>query len=285
VVANASSGSADSEVLRSVCEVVSALGPVEVRVPPSAERFRDDVVDAASRSDLLVVAGGDGTLNLVVDALADRLGDVVLGLVPMGTGNDLARTLGIPDDPVRAANSLVKGRDRALDLGRARGPNVDRLFANACIGGFPVEMNQAIDADLKRRLGPAAFWVGGAKAAVKLERTVVRMNSVEVPDCLAVGVGNGRTSGGGIPVWPSARVDDGLLEGCALGAHDHAAAARLALKLKSGEHAELEGVVTTRARTITIDSDPPIEINVDGELVGLMTPATFEIVDRFKLRF
>ena len=284
VVANPSSGGADPKTLEVVRSALAPLGPVDLLTPSSLETFADELRPRARNADLVVVAGGDGTLNCTINALHDRLGETLLGLVPLGTGNDLARTLGVPDDPLEAARAIVEGDERHIDVGRARGPDLERLFVNACIGGFPVEMNEAIDADLKRRLGPAAFWVGGAKAAAKLPRTTVWLDGIEVPDCLAAGVGNGRTSGGGLAVWPEATIDDGLLDGCAMAAANHAGAARLAAKLVAGSHAELEDVAMSRGEVITIESEPSMEINVDGELLGLHTPATFEVAGRLRMR-
>ena len=272
-------------MVHSIRATLERLGPVQVIAPSSLETFADEVTRLEAASDLLVIAGGDGSMNLTVNALAGRLDDVVLALIPMGTGNDLAGTLEIPTDPGEAAERVLSGVEKAIDVGRATGPDVERLFVNACVGGFSVDMNEAIDDKLKKKLGPAAFWVGGAKAAAQLHRATVHLNDMEIPDCLAAGVGNGRTSGGGLPMWPTARIDDGLLDGCALPASNHLDAAKVGAKLKTGSHAELEGVETTRAPTIHIDADPVMEINVDGELVGLTTPATFEIVGKVRVRF
>jgi diacylglycerol kinase (ATP) len=208
----------------------------------------------------------------------------VLALVPMGTGNDLARTLSLPLEPVDAARAIVAGAAGEIDLCHASGAGAERLFVNACMGGFPVEVNSAIDEDLKSRLGPLAFWFGGARAAAALTRTTVTMNGVGVDDCVAVGVGNGRTCGGGLAVWPRAAPDDGLLDGCALPATNHAAALRLAAKVRSGTHEELDEVRVERASSVHISSDPAVELNVDGELVGLRTPATFEVVGRVRIK-
>jgi diacylglycerol kinase (ATP) len=282
VVAHRSSGGVDEQEVDAVARALSPLG--EVR---QAWVGRDpaEIVAAVAAGDLVVVAGGDGAMNHAVNALGGRLADVVLGLVPMGTGNDLARTLSLPTADARAAaGALVQGSERRLDLGRASSGGVERLFLNACMGGFPVAMNKAIDEDLKKRLGQVAFWVGGAKAAVQLERTHVAMNGIEQDHCVAVGVGNGRTAGGGIEIWPSALPDDGVLNGCALGAANRAAAARLAARLGTGSHEELDAVATTRARRITIESEPAIELNVDGELVDLTTPAVLEIVGTVVMR-
>lgn len=242
-----------------------------------------DLAEAAAGAEVVVVAGGDGSLNHAVNELGDRLAEVLFGLVPAGTGNDFARSAGIPDDPAEAARVVARGHARSFDVGRATGGGVTRLFVNACMGGFPVQVDEAIDEGAKEKLGPLAFWVGGAKAAAQLRRSTVTIDGVELPDCVAAGVGSGRTCGGGIPVWPGADPSDGLLDGCALAAPNAAAAVRLLLKVRAGDHEDLDGVRTTRGGRIVIDADPPIELNVDGELVGLTTPATFEVAGSFRL--
>lgn len=255
------------------------------RVLPGAAWFTPgdgDLADAARDAEVVVVAGGDGTLNRAVNDLSDRLDDLRFALVPTGTGNDFARTAGVPDDPAEAARLVVAGTERTYDVSRASGGGVTRLFVNACMGGFPVQVNEAIDEDAKSKLGPLAFWVGGAKAAARIERSTVTIDGVELPDCVAAGVGNGRTCGGGIPVWPGADPSDGALDGCALAAPNAAAAIRLLLKVRAGEHEDLDGVRTTRGGRIEIEADPAIELNVDGELVGLTTPATFEVYARWR---
>ncbi|MDQ3217923.1 MAG: acylglycerol kinase family protein, partial [Actinomycetota bacterium] len=93
LLSNESSGSSDSQVVESIARELSALGSVTSLVPSSREAFDEEVSQAAREVDLLVVAGGDGTINCTVNALRDALGSVTFGLVPMGTGNDLARTL------------------------------------------------------------------------------------------------------------------------------------------------------------------------------------------------
>ena len=278
LLTNPSSGSSDEDAIAAVTEDLRRLGSVDLLQPSSRDAFDDEVSEAARDHELIVVAGGDGTLNCAVNALEDQLDRVRFGLIPMGTGNDLARTLGIPSDPQEAARSVVSGSLRTLDVGLAEGGSMRRLFVNACIGGFPIRVNEEIDEDTKRRFGAAAFWLGGAKAAADLERTTVTMNGAVIEDCLAVGVGNGRTAGGGIEVWPEAVPDDGLLEATALPASGHVAAAKLALKVRSGDHLEIDEVRRDRAARVEIASDPPIEINVDGELLGLKTPATFSIL-------
>ena len=282
VAGNPSSGGFDEGLRSEITDAFGRLGPVEW-FTPAPETTPAEFRDAAEGAELVVVAGGDGSLNHCVNALEERLDDVTLALVPTGTGNDFARTLGLPDDPAEAARAAAAGRPRSFDVSRATGGGVSRLFVNACMGGFPVAVNEAIDEDTKRRLGPLAFWVGGAKAAVGLERSVVTIDGVEVPGCVAAGVGNGRTCGGGIEVWPGADPSDGILNACALGAPNAAAAVQLLLKVKGGKHEGLDGVTTGAGPRVDIDADPPIEFNVDGELPGLRSPASFEVVGSMRL--
>jgi diacylglycerol kinase (ATP) len=282
VIGNPSSGGFEEGLRDEIEAELSRAGPLDW-FTPSDESTDADLAGAARSASLVVVAGGDGSLNHAVNALHERLDDVTFGLIPTGTGNDFARSAGVPDDPARAARAIASGRPRSFDVGRASGGGVERLFVNACMGGFPVQVNEAIDEDTKRKLGPLAFWVGGVKAATDLKRSTVTMNGVEVPDCVAAGVGNGRTCGGGIEVWPAADPSDGVLDACGLGAPNAAAAARLLLKVRGGDHGGLDGVATVTGGRIEIDADPPIELNVDGDLVGLKTPATFEVVGHFRL--
>jgi diacylglycerol kinase (ATP) len=279
LISNPASGSADAESSETIEASLRALGDLRV-IKPGKVSFDQEVRSAAEKADVVVTAGGDGSLNYTLNALHDALDDLTLALIPMGTGNDLARTLGLADDPINAATSLERAATRTLDVGRAAGPGVERLFINACMGGFPVRANEAIDEKTKKRLGPVAFLVGGAKALTDFSTFRVVIDGVEVSECIAAGVGNGRTCGGGMEVWPRAQPDDGVLDACVLASSTLPAAIRVAARVKAGTHEELDEVVTRRAPNIKIEADPPIEFNVDGELVDLHSPATFELVTR-----
>lgn len=280
---NPASGGAKADVHAAVEDALGELGDVSVCEPSSPEGLPGEVQAAAEGADLVVVAGGDGTVNHAVNALESQLEKKTFAVVPLGTGNDFARTIGIPDDPVDAAHGLRAGTERSVDVCVARGAGVERLFVNACIGGFPVEVDEQIDESVKKRLGPLAFMVGGIKALPGLERSRVAINAREVSNCIAVGVGNGRTCGGGVEVWPNARPDDGELDGAALCASNVAQAIALGAKVKRGTHEGTNGVTAVRAKEVSVTAEPPIEFNVDGELFGLKSPATFKVVARLRL--
>lgn len=278
LVTNPASGGSGKHDQDQILQALARLGEVDVVEPSSRDAFDAEVRSRAADRDVVVTAGGDGTFNCTINALRERLDDLTFGLIPMGTGNDLARTLGFADlDAPEVARLLADAPASSLDVGIATGEGAERLFVNACMGGFPIQVDEALTDEDKERLGAAAFTWGGVKALTDLDRSFVTLNGEGIPDCVAVGVGNGRTVGGGIEVWPQADPGDGRLDGCALPAEGPTDLVKLGASLKLGRHRDLEGVTTVRSSTISIDADPAIEINVDGELIGLRTPASFEV--------
>jgi len=221
-----------------------------------------------------VVVGGDGTLHLVVAALHARgeLGERVVGLVPLGTGNDLARCLGIPQTPEEAVAVVGAGHERALDL------VVDDdggVVVNAVHLGVGAQANR--DATpLKPLLGPTAYRVGAVLAGLRSigwPLQVVVDGQVLADGrrrLLQVGIGNGPTIGGGTPLAPDAVPDDGLADVLVSAATGPIARARYGRLLRQGRHPELPDVLVTRGRQIEV-SGPPIPVNSDGELGRALT--------------
>jgi len=282
-VRNPASGSSGNTDPAAIEAALSRLGRVEMLETSSREQVPTEVAEAATDADLVAVAGGDGTMSDVVNAVDDRLDTLLFALLPAGTGNDLAGTLGLPDDAVACAAALDPNVVRSIDVGCIAGADGKRLFVNACLGGFPVDVDEAIGEEHKRRLGALAFWVGGLKAAADLQRAKVRVNGREVPDCVAVGVGNGRSAGGGIEVWPEADPSDGLLDVCALGAPGALGAARVALGVVRAAHGDLDAVHMVRAERVRIEADPRLDFNVDGELAGFSTPVDFSVAGAIRM--
>jgi lipid kinase YegS len=163
--------------------------------------------------DLLIAAGGDGTLNEVVHGLMDlsEAARPVLGVVPLGTANDFATACGIPHDPEQALALCMQGKKVPIDVGKAN----EHWFLNAASGGFGAEVTAITPPELKNLLGPVAYAVMGAILATNLHHYQGRLI---LPDREVIGrgpvaiIGNGRQTGGGIQVAPRARIDDGLLD-------------------------------------------------------------------------
>ena len=254
------------------------------------------VVDAGSPADLdallgryapgscrLVVAGGDGSLHQVVAALhrQGRLAvDRPLGLIPLGTGNDLARTLGVPLDPAEAAVAYLAGRPRVLDLVT---DDAGGVVVNVVHLGVGAEAARRATA-LKDRLGAAAYAVGsvaaGAGATGWHLRVTVDDEAVHVDgEALMMAVANGRTIGGGAEIAPHAQPDDGLLDVVVATSTGLLARLGFAGALREGGHVERDDVTVVRGRTVTVTGDP-FPVNADGELQGPVTQRTWTVRPR-----
>ncbi len=204
---------ADNDTFRTAIAQQRALGHrIEVRVTRrkgDARRF----VAEAGETDLLIAAGGDGTLNEVVHGLMDlsKGARPALGVVPLGTANDFAAGCGIPRDPEEALALCIEGQAAPIDIGKAN----EHWFLNAASVGFGAEVTATTPPELKRLLGHAAYTVMGAILAMNVHHYHGRLT---LPDREITGsgpvaiVGNGRQTGGGVQVAPRARIDDGLLD-------------------------------------------------------------------------
>jgi YegS/Rv2252/BmrU family lipid kinase len=168
--------------------------------------------ELAGEVDVLVVFGGDGTVHEVANGLpVPGAGGPLVALLPAGTGNDLARAIGMPPDPVAAAGELADARPRSLDLLDC-GP---RRAANGVNAGFAAAATDSLPRRLKQALGPAAYLVGGVRAGIDPPTWPARVEvdgKVVEGDALAVVVGNGGSFGGGRWLIPDADVGDGLLD-------------------------------------------------------------------------
>ena len=166
--------------------------------------------ELAAEVDVLMVFGGDGTVHEVANGLPVPDGPVV-ALLPGGTGNDLARAIGIPPDPVAAATELAGARPRSLDLLDCG----SRRAANGINAGFAAAATEVLSPRVKRLLGPAAYLAGGVRAGVNPPTWPARVEvdgRVVEGEALAVVVGNGGSFGGGRWLIPEADVGDGLLD-------------------------------------------------------------------------
>ena len=204
---------AGNDVLRAAVARQRAAGHhIDVRLTweeGDAQRFLSE----AGEVDLVVAAGGDGTVNEVLHGLMDlsKHERPILGIVPLGTANDFAAGCGIPRDPAKALALCMKGEAVPIDVGKAN----DRWFINAASSGFGAEITATTSPDLKRLLGPAAYTVMGAILAINLHQYhgMLRLPDREITGTVpAAIVGNGRQTGGGIQVAPRAYIDDGLLD-------------------------------------------------------------------------
>ena len=281
VICNPSSGGGayDPDVLRAEFDAYE-LDWVETEGP-------DDASEAAGewREGLLIIAGGDGTINDAVNGLgkAGFPERVTLGILPAGTGNDLAATLCIPDDPDEAEDVIRQGRVRTLDVARVRSDGIgEQFFINVATGGLGAEISDANEGELKKRWGKLSYLRASLEVAkdfdvkeleLYLDDELHRVRAVNVV------VGNCRFAGGGWLAAPRANPEDGLLDVVIIEKLGLADLLQLApASVARADYLGKEGVFSARAKEIRVETQPPgLEFTVDGEVVG-DDPARFSVV-------
>lgn len=256
------------------CEVRVAL----TSVTTDAESLAREAV--AHGADLVVAAGGDGTLNGVVNAVAGT--SVGIAQIPLGTGNDFARALGVPRSPHEAVRLLRDGRIAQMDVGVADG----RRFLNVAGCGF--------DAAVAEQMNRRRRWLSGTPAYVLTVlatlaryrpvpmRIRVDETTIETPAMLCA-VANGTGYGGGMRIAPEARWDDGLLDVCVVKAVGKLEFLRAFPRVFRGNHTTHPKVIMLRGKTVHVESAWPVPALLDGELAG-NTPVQFAVEPR-ALRF
>lgn len=174
-----------------------------------AARFIDEALQL--NVETVIAGGGDGTINEVATALVDRGGKMALGILPLGTANDFATSVGIPQDLASALKLAIVGRDVPIDIARV---NDKTGFINMATGGFGTRITTETPEKLKAALGGVSYLIHGLMRmdTLKPDRCEIRGENFHWQgDALVIGIGNGRRAGGGQQLCPEALINDGLL--------------------------------------------------------------------------
>ena len=240
---------------------------------------------ALAGSRVLVVVGGDGSINEVVNGLAGIENPPALAIIPCGTGGDFVRTFGIPSDIAAAARVALTGDTRTIDLGRVSyrswdGSDGSALFANVASAGMSGAIAQRAN-DTSKALGAkasylwATFAVFAGWSAVEMRLTVdAETRSGRMFDVV---VANGRFFGGGMKMCPDADVGDGLLDVVTIGDVTKRDLVLTMPKIYRGTHLPHPKAEALRGRVVTVETDEPVPVELDGEQPGT-TPARFEVL-------
>jgi diacylglycerol kinase (ATP) len=222
-------------------------------------------------ADVVLACGGDGTVRAVGQALAGT--GVAMGLVPRGTGNLLAKTLGTPLDLVPAVRLALTGDDRAIDVGRIRidGAEEEHVFLVMAGTGFDAAIMENTPEGLKSRVGPLAYVVSGLRA-MRGRRTRVTLTFDDGEPLRrrtrTVLVGNSGTLLGGLVLMPAATIDDGRLDIVNLSPSGLAGWVAVAARVASRKRRGHERVEHWQATTIVIEADEPQPSQIDGDPIG-----------------
>jgi diacylglycerol kinase (ATP) len=228
------------------------------------------VVDALRGGfEMIAVAGGDGTVHGIINSILKANGRTTIGIVPLGTGNDLCRTLAIPFDPAEAIALLRSGRARSIDAIRASG-DLDCFLANAATGGFSGEVASEVTSDQKATWGPFAYLRGAVGPLTNLPqfRLTVQFDDSrpETVEALNIVIANGRSAAGGVLVAPAANPEDGLLDVVIVHSGESLDLALLGSRLMHGNYVDDDNVVHRRAKRVAVEADSPMKFSMDGEL-------------------
>jgi diacylglycerol kinase (ATP) len=258
-------------------EVHLTTGPGDATV--AARQAADDGYE------LVVAAGGDGSLNEVANGLVGS--EVELGLEPVGTENVLARELGIPLNPTNACRYLLDKLPRRIDVGRIG----DRHFVCFAGIGFDAHVAHNLKPERKASLGAMAYFLTSFERFGnyrKSPRTATfQIDGQEMTSSYwMILVGNIQNYGGGLKPAPKARMDDGLLDLCVYPVAGYPDTVRQMVSTRTGRHLELPGTLYYQARHIEVTTDPVEQVQLDGDPWTGTTPLTIDVVPRgLKVRF
>lgn len=277
VVVNRKARSGEADLEPALAALAAAFGePTILDIEDPAELAKRLEEACGPEIDRVIVAGGDGTINSTLPVLL-RAGKP-LGVLPLGTANDFARTLGIPADLDAAAAIIVAGKTERIDVGVVNG----RYFLNAAGLGFSTKLQSDLPAWAKRRFGPLAYAIGVARrwrrhrpflVSIAHDGRTFRHRVIQVT------VANGRYYGGGMTAEQDARIDDGQLDLVMVMPGEWWRHVRSVIGLKRGVYPEVAPVVAERLGAFELRTLRPEWIATDGER-STQTPATFAVVPR-----
>ncbi|OZB94064.1 diacylglycerol kinase [Paenibacillus sp. XY044] len=235
-------------------------------------------IDAVERGyDMIIAAGGDGTLYEVVNGMAERDNLPPLGVFPVGTTNDFARGLGIPRHWEDYCDLVIRQQTRPIDVGKAN----DRYFINIAGGGTLTELTYDVPSRLKTMIGQLAYYIKGVEKMVSLspQELIINAEGQETihDEFMIFLITNTNSVGGFEKLAPGARIDDGLLDVIALKKCNLAEFVRLVSLALRGEHFNDKKVVYFRTRSMEVTSPGKVLLNLDGELGGTL-PGQFSVL-------
>ncbi len=269
IIVNPKAGRGKAQIAIPIIHRVFASRKIEfdIYVTEGPGDATDEAQRAAQRGyDAVISAGGDGTANEVVNGIAGH--DITLGIIPCGSGNDLAISMEIPRDIEQACQIILAGKTRKRDLGRV----IDRYFANAVGVGFDAQVARTVNKHLKNfpirgvplytlAILKTLLQYQGCEARITIDdKTVINLHP------LLIAVGIGRTYGGGIPIVPHAIADDGLYDICTVEALGSLEAITKLPKALKGTHIDDPKATITRGSHVRIQLSTVMPLHMDGEV-------------------
>ena len=245
---------------------------------------KPDVLELAMRNidpleySFIAVAGGDGTVNICVNAMIRNNIDVPLAIFPSGTANDFAYYFDLPTSTTQMIEIALSGNYTYADVGVVNG----RHFINVAAMGTIVDVSQRTDPDVKNTIGIISYYLKGITEMPNLKPTLIRLESVEYTGeerMYFMLVMNGRSAGGFRRLSPEALINDGMLDVMLFREMPLYDFAPLLINILQGNHTENKNVLFFRTSKLSLSSDTDVSTDFDGE-AGEKFPLTFEILPK-----
>lgn len=219
--------------------------------------------------DLIVAAGGDGTINEVIHGMAEQENRPQLAILPAGTTNDFARALHIPRDIDKAVDIILDNNSMKLDIGKVN----EHYFINIAGGGKLTELTYEVPSKLKTVLGQLAYYIKGIEMLPSLKAARVRIEYDEhvlEEDIMLFLISNTNSVGGFEKLAPDARLNDGYFDVLILKKTNLAEFIQIATLALRGEHLKSKNIIYTKAKRIKVTNEDKMQLNIDGEYGGLL---------------
>ncbi|MEX2949248.1 diacylglycerol kinase [Staphylococcus warneri] len=248
----------------------------------ATEREGDATLEAEralkQQYDILIVAGGDGTLNEVVNGIAEQPNRPKLGVIPMGTVNDFGRALHLPNDIMGALDVIIEGHSTKVDIGKMN----SRYFINLAAGGQLTQVSYETPSKLKSIVGSFAYYIKGFEMLPQMKAVDLRIeydDKVFQGEALLFLLGLTNSMAGFEKLVPDAKLDDGYYTLIIVEKANLAELGHIMTLASRGEHTKHPKVIYEKAKSINISSYTEMQLNVDGEYGGKL-PANFLNLER-----
>jgi len=269
------------EMRRRLPDILQKLDEGGIEVSCYATKGEGDATAEVERSlarggyDMIIAAGGDGTLYEIINGLANKPNRLPLGIIPVGTTNDFARAMGIPKHWEYACELIINQYKENIDVGRAN----ERYFINIAGGGFLTELTYDVPIKLKTMIGQLAYYLKGMEKMVHLRPTELTFQAEGVGEFVGEFmlflICNSNSVGGFEQLAPESKLNDGLFDVLLVRKCNLAEFIRLVSLALRGEHFGDPHVVHFRTNRLTVTSPDKVQLNLDGEYGGTL-PAVFE---------
>lgn len=226
--------------------------------------------------DVIIAAGGDGTLYEVINGMAEKPNRPPLGLLPLGTTNDFARAMSIPKNWEEACDIIIRGYNREIDLGKTN----NKYFINIAGGGSLTELTYEVPSKLKTMLGQLAYYMKGLEKLPRLRpiELLIKSDDVELHEEVMIFlISNTNSVAGFEKLCPDASIDDGLLDVIVVKKCNLVEMIRLVTLALRGEHLSDPNLIYLRTKHIQITSPDYVQLNLDGEFGGTL-PGVFSVL-------